>query len=107
MNLMDFYFNEKQLELIITGTWILIGIILLILNAVLKKDILKIIGIGCLVTSISIFVFTNIYSLFSSNFYVKLPFLAVLGFAIYFSVKKLLKLDKIDSAESNESKRNL
>lgn len=97
MNFMDFYFNEKLVEQVITGVWVIIGIILLVIYSYTKNNILRVIGIGCLVTSISTFIFMNVYALYSSNFYFKLPFLAVMGFLIYFSVKKFIKLDKADS----------
>jgi len=83
------YIDAKFLELIITGVWIFIGSLLLIINIFIQKVILKIIGIACLVTSISVFIIKKLFSLYPQYFYLEIALLIVLGVAIFFSMRKM------------------
>ena len=92
------YVDAKFLELIITGVWITIGVLLLIINIFTKKVLLKIIGIACLVTSISVFIIKKLFSLYPQYFYLEIALLIVLGIVIFFAMRKMaLKSNKTET----------
>ena len=92
------YIDAKFLELIITGVWITIGSLLLIINIFMQKALLKIIGIACLVTSISVFIIKKFFSLYQQYFYLEIALLMVLGIVIFFLMRKIaLKPNKTDN----------
>ena len=92
------YIDAKLLELIITGVWIFLGVLLLIINIFTQKLLLKIIGIACLVTSISVFIIKKLFSLYPQYFYLEIALLIVLGIVIFFAMRKMaLKSNKTET----------
>jgi len=96
------YIDAKFLELIITGVWIFLGILLLIINIFAKKILLKIIGIACLVTSISVFIIKTLFSLYPQYFYFEIALLIVLGVAIFFLMRKMALKSNKTEIETNK-----
>jgi len=78
----------------ITLGWVVFGIVLLLINLYTKKVLMKIIGTVCLVTSISAYLISNIFSRYPKYIYLETALLVILGIALFFIVRKITKLDQ-------------
>ncbi|HBG48610.1 MAG TPA: hypothetical protein DDW90_03730 [Cyanobacteria bacterium UBA9971] len=96
------YIDAKFLELIITGVWIFLGILLLIINIFTQKVLLKIIGIACLVTSISVKIIKTLFSLYPQYFYLEIALLMVLGVVIFSVMRKMALKSNKTEPETNK-----
>ena len=87
--------NFDNLNNKITLGWVIFGLLLLMLNVYTKKVLFKIIGIACLVTSISSIIITTLFSLYPQYFYLEIALLIVLGTIIFLSIRKITKINQI------------